>query len=321
MKKIARRFAVVGLSMSISLAYAAAPVECDGLKFATGPAGKGYSKMYANIVKVCGGDVHTCEGNTSGGLDNLNSLSIKEADVAIAALDTLTTMKVGDENVAGLQAVIGLNYNYLHVVTSATGFSIAGEKKLMGMMKGDAKTVMIQRYSDLKGYRIAVVGSAQLLARQLDRQMNYGMSFVDVDTDAAAFKMVRSGQVAAALSVSGWPSGTILPLKQDSGLTLVPFDGPTSAPYLVRPFNYKGLGVYNNNALAVPNMLVTRPFKGEKAQDVAKLKACIVSKLNTLQEGSFEPGWNEIKNLENTYDWPKFIVAGAAASATKSKKK
>lgn len=280
--------------------------ECDGLKIATGPAGKGYSKVFADIKKACGNVVPVCEVTTSGGLDNLNALSMKDADVGIAQVDTWATMKSGDENVAGLQGVVGLNFNYLHVVTAANGFRVAGEKKF-GFLKGDDKTVSIQRFSDLKGQRVALVGSAALLGRQIDRAMGYGMNMVDVDTDAKAFDMVRKGEVAAAMSVSGWPSGSIAPLKQDSGLTLVPFDGPANNPqYVVRPINYKGLGVYNNNALAVPNVLFTRPFKGEKSQDVSKLRQCLTEKLQELQEGNYQPAWNEIKILGNTYDIPKF---------------
>ena len=62
--------------------------ECDGLKIATGPAGKGYSKVFADIKKACGNAVPVCEVTTTGGLDNLNALSTKDADVGIAQVDT-----------------------------------------------------------------------------------------------------------------------------------------------------------------------------------------------------------------------------------------
>jgi hypothetical protein len=51
---------------------------------------------------------------------------------------------------------------------------------------------------------------------------------------------------------------------------------------------------------------LTRPFEGERAREVAKLQNCLASKLRELQDGSFQPGWNEIKNLDNAYDSPKF---------------
>lgn len=304
--------ALTFFAVSAFAAPAETAEECTGLKIATGPAGKGYSKLFANIAKVCGAEVPVCEVVTKGGLDNLNALSTKEADVGIAQIDTAQTMKAGDENVSALLAVSGLNYNYLHVIVAANGFTVEGPKKF-GVLKGDSKTVLIQRFSDLRGQRVALVGSAQLLGRQLDKQHGYGMIVVDADSDAKAFEMVKRGQVAAALSVSGWPSGAVKDLKQDSGLSLVPFDAPASAPFVVRSVNYKGLGVYNNNSLAIPNLLLTRPFKGEKAQDVAKLKRCLGTKLLALQEGSYEPGWNEIKNLDNTFDWPKFTGGTSVA--------
>jgi ABC-type amino acid transport substrate-binding protein len=287
---------------------------CAGLKVATGAAGKGYSKLFADMKAVCGAAVPLCEVTTTGGLDNLNALSTKEADVGIAQVDTWATMRSGDENIANLQGVMALNSNYLHVVTASRGMRVPGAKKWGGLSKEDDQVVVIQRFSELRGRRVALVGSAQLLGRQLDRALNYKMDLVDVDTDKAAFDMVRSGAVAATLSVSGWPSGSLKELKQDSGLTLVPFDATSPNSQLsVRTINYRGLGVYNNNALAMPNVLFTRPFKGDKASDVARLKACLVEKLEELQEGSFEPGWNEIRDTGATFDVPRFAPATSAA--------
>jgi hypothetical protein len=224
-------------------------------------------------------------------------------------------MKKGDENVAALQGVVGLNYNYLHVIVAANGFKVAGAKKWGGLSKDDDKHVAIQRFSELRGRKVALVGSAQLLGRQLDRRLGYGMQVIDVDTDQKAFELVRSGEVAAAFTVSGWPHGALKALKQDAGLTLVPFDAPTDNGQVVRSINYKGLGVYNNNALAMPNVLFTRPFKGEKATEVGKLKACIVAQLQELQEGSYEPAWNEIKDPNTTFDVPKFSSPTATKTA------
>ena len=68
----------------------------------------------------------------------------------------------------------------------------------------------------------------------------------------------------------------------------------------------------------MPNVLFTRPFKGEKAQDVSKLRQCLAEKLQELQEGNFQPAWNEIKTLGNVYDVPKF--GGSQAVASKGKK-
>lgn len=322
-----RKYSLLAVAaLSASLSAQAAKVdgvplpECEGLKIATGPAGKGYSKVFADIRKACGQIVPVCEVQTSGGLDNLNAMSTKEADLGIAQIDTWATMKGGDENIAGLQGLIGLNYNYLHIITSASGFQVAGEKKF-GFLKGDNRTVLIQRFSELRGQRVALVGSAQLLGRQIDRALGFGMILIDVDNDNKAFDMVRRGEVAAAFSVSGWPSGAIAPLKQDSGLTMVPFDVPTNNPqYIVRPLNYKGLGVYNSNALAVANVLFTRPFRGEKAQEVSKLRQCLNDKLLELQEGAYQPAWNELKSLNNTHGVPTFGSPAATPAAGKGKK-
>lgn len=311
MKKIAL---VLFLAFSFSSVTHAAKVDgapapnCEGLKMATGPGDKGYSKLFSDMSKISNGKLQLCEVRTTGGLDNLTALSEKQADLGIVQIDTLKTMQAGDDNVAALQVVMALNNNFLHVVTSANGYTFAGEKKYL-VLAGDSKTVRITAFSQLRGQRVALVGSAQLLGRQLNKQLGYGMIFTDVDgkdADKKAFDMVKKGQVYAAFTVSGWQHGAIKTLTQDDGLTLVPFDAPISAPYTVKPFNYKNIGVYNVQALAVQNVLVTRPFSGAKVQDVAMLKRIIADNLNELKDGDFQPAWNEIKNVDTSVDWPRF---------------
>lgn len=267
------------------------PADCEGVKVATGPKGKGYSNLYADMTKVV--KVPMCEVNTSGGLDNLNALSTKEADIGFVQVDTWMDMKNGDENVAQLQYLLPLNNNYLHVVTLASGYTVEGQKKF-GLLKGDNRLVVINRFSDLRGQRVAVVGSAQLMGRRLDKMLGYNMQFIDAKTDQEAFDMVKRAQVAAAFTVSGWPSGTVKQLNQSSGLTLVPFDAPISEPYKVKPLNYKNIAVYNNNTLAVQNVLVTRPFTGQRLTNVSNIQAGITKNLTELKEGNYQPGWNEV---------------------------
>jgi TRAP-type uncharacterized transport system substrate-binding protein len=285
------------VALNMSAAQAAkldgAPASaCDGLKVATGPAGKGYSKLYADMVRVSKYAMPLCEVNTEGGLDNLTTLSIKKADVGIVPMDALKKMAEGDANIAGLLVVAALNSNYLHIVTAANGLAIEGPKKF-GVLKGDTNVVHISKMSQLRGAPVALVGSAQLLVRQLDKMLGYNMSYIDVDSDDAAFKKVQTGQAYAAFTIAGWPHGQITRLAQNSGLTLAAFDVPISSPYSVRPFSYKNIGVYNVQALAVQNVLVTRPFSGNKTADVAALKQMLGRELLELKDGdliSFQPG-------------------------------
>ncbi|HEX8615743.1 MAG TPA: hypothetical protein VF800_31055 [Telluria sp.] len=312
---------MTALTLTLAVAFCAAPshaarvdgappAACDGLKVATGPAGKGYSKLYADLVRVSKNTVPLCEVNTEGGLDNLTTLSIKKADVGIVPMDALKKMAEGDASIASLLVVASLNSNYLHIVTAANGFTVEGPKKY-GVLKGETRTVKITRMSELRGAPVVLVGSAQLMVRQLDKILGYNMRYIDVDTDAVAFQKVRSGEAYAAFSVAGWPHGQISRLAQNSGLTLASFDVPTSSPYSVRPFSYKNIGVYNVQALAVQNVLVTRPFNGSKIGDVAALRQLLERELLELKDGDFEPGWNEIKSFDGNVEWNRF--AGAAA--------
>jgi hypothetical protein len=209
-------------------------------------------------------------------------------------------MKAGDDNVAALQSILPVNNNYLHVITASAGFTVAGAKKFGGFIDGSPTVVAINRFSDLRGKPVALVGSAQLLGRRLDKQFGYGMTFVDAKDDASAFDMVKKGTVAAAFTVSGWPSGTVKSLTQASGLTMVPFDAPISDPYKVKALNYKNIAVYNNNSLAVQNVLVTRSFSGQRAANISAIQSCIASNLTELKEGSYQPAWNEVNLGANT---------------------
>lgn len=302
---------ILAALMAISATAFAAPADdapaadCDGIKVATGPKGKGYSLLFADIKRIVGNKVQLCEVNTGGGLDNLNALSTKEADIGFVQVDTWKAMKNGDENIAALQSVVVLNHNYLHVVTAANGFAIQGEKKF-GFIKGDAKQVVINSFSDLRGQRVAAVGSAQLLVRQLDKQLGFGMQVIDAKDDNSAFDMVKTGQVAAALTVSGWPSGTVKQLNQQSGLTLVPFNVTASDPYKVKSLNYKNLAVYNNNSLAVQNVLVSRSFSGQRATNVATVQNAILQNLSELKEGNYQPGWNEVSATATVSEMTQF---------------
>lgn len=304
-----KRFIIASILAIASLGAYAAPAadapaaDCEGLKVATGPKGKGYSTLFADIQKVTGGKIALCELNTAGGLDNLNALSTKEADVGFVQIDTWMDMKNGDENIAALQYVMPMNSNYLHVVTLASGFNVEVAKKFFGSEK---KLVVVNSFADLRGQRVALVGSAQLLGRKLDKQLGYNMQFVDVKSDQEAFDMVKKAQVAAAFTVSGWPSGTVKQLQQADGLTLVPFNAPIGEPYKVKPLNYKNIAVYNNNSLAIPNVMVTRAFTGTRQANVAALQSAITRNLTELKEGNYQPAWNEVNPNAPVANMTKF---------------
>ena len=307
MKKMYMFLMAFMLSLPVLAAKNEAPkASCsdDTLKIGTGPAGKGYSKLFSDINKVCGSVVPICEVNTSGGLDNLTGLSVNEQDIGLTQIDTVIHMQNGDENIKELLAIMSINSNFLHMIVSSNGYTV--ETKKWGGISKDVTTEFIKKASDMKGKTVALVGSAQLLGRKLNDQFGLGMNIIDAKSDGDAFMMVRKGQAHAAWSVSGWPSGPVSSLGSGDGLTLVPFDLMANTPYNVKPVNYKNLGVYNVQVLGIPNVLMTRPFKGEKVAMVSKLKGCIKTNMVKLQEGSYQPAWKEVKDVENTYGWAKF---------------
>jgi len=298
---------------------AAAPVtesigpscQAGGLKIASGPPNKGYANLYRNIEATCGKTMPLCEVRTSGGLENLDVLSNKRADLGFAQVDTVRDMGPGNPNIAALQAVMPLNWNYLHILVNAAGYQYEGEKR-WGILPGAKQVFVIRKFSDLKGKRVALVGSAKLLGRTLAQRhfKDYNMQFVDVETDKEAFAMVRENTVQAMFTVSGAPHGTVGELNAKSGLTLVPFDEAAPAQYQLRKLNYANIAVYNLRALAVQNALLTRPFGEAKSALVGRLRQCIADHLQELKDGEYEPAWNEMDFDRPIAELQKFVAPG-----------
>jgi TRAP-type uncharacterized transport system substrate-binding protein len=269
--------------------------------------------MVRDIQSVCGTTISVCSVPSSGGLQNLNMLSANDAELGIVQVDTLKEMSGGDENIRGLQAVLPLHANLLHIIASNEG-SLVGATDIKGLrIPGTGNKVVIRKFSELKGMTIAVLGSAQLMGQTLERQVGYGMKFVVADNDEQALSMLKNGQAQAIFTLGGWPLPSIARLKTSSGVQLVDYDLEPRSPYLAVKRNYQNLDAFNFNFLGVPNLLVSRPFKsgGAMSNKVATLQSCIKHHLDDLQEGRYQPSWKEIKDTSVNY--------GVAAIQTSTK--
>jgi TRAP-type uncharacterized transport system substrate-binding protein len=303
---------VLGATQALAQTAPAPPDAGNALRIATGKKGKGYSKLFADIRAVCGARVALTEVETEGGLQNLTALAANQADLGFAQLDTLQDLKTSDEAIGALLAVLPLNSNLLHMIVRTEGYTFEGPKRLI-YLPGKTITVVPEKLADLKGLPVAVVGSARSMGRMLDRRHALELQFVDVETDEQGLAKLKAGTVAALFSTSGWPSGPFQKLRRDSGLRLLKFDLPPQAPYQVILKNYENLEAFKHPFLAVPNLLLTRPFSagGANGKAVAALQACIQTNLTALQEGQFEPAWAEVKNTTDTFGWARFAGAGA----------
>jgi TRAP-type uncharacterized transport system substrate-binding protein len=278
-----------------SLAADPPPAKCDGLKVGTGPKGKGFSKLYTDVADVCGAKVNICEVNSDGALDNVSLLAINKVDVAFAMEDSLKIMGNSDENIRALRTVLPLNMSYLHIVVSAAGTTVVGDSKYFGLKK-ENKVVRVTKFSELKGLPVGLVGSTSLQVRKLNETYNMGMQIFDFGKDDEAFAAVKAGKIMAAFTISGASiHGAVNKLTSADGLTLAPFDYAPQQPYALKKVSYRGLGIYGTDALVVQNYLVSRPFVGKKTAQVEDLKKCLLSQLNDLKDGDYEPAWKEVK--------------------------
>jgi TRAP-type uncharacterized transport system substrate-binding protein len=301
---------------------APAPARCD-LTFASGKTGKGYSNIVRNIKDVCP-NLPVCDKESEGGLENLTLLSTKVADIALVQADTLMQMQGSDDALKQMQVVASLHSNLLHVLTKANGFDFKTKeetKKWYGgkdVIEGTSH-VDVNKFSDLKGKTVGLVGSAALLVRKLNDASGHGMQFIDFAKDDEAVKALMAQKVYAVLTMAAWPHGYVKELTPGSGVKLIAYDLAPTAPYSVVKKNYQKLGQFGVAFLSAPNLLVTRPFTqgGENAKNVAAVKNCIVTNLGKLKDGKFEPGWGEVTNIEETFGLPKFVGTTSKAPAKK----
>lgn len=305
----------VAIVVSIAFATLATPLtarethdDC-ALRIGSGPTGKIYELMVQDIQKVCGDAVSVCSVPSVGGLPNLMMLSANQAELGIVQLDTLKQMaNGGDENIAALQAVIPLHINLLHILSLRAGSKVGVTKFGDANVPWSGHVEVFSKFSDLKGMKVAVVGSTQLLGQTLNLQTGYAMEFLIAESDDQAIKMLQASQVQAIFTDGGWPLPSVNRHQLSSGLMLVEYDLPAKAPFTVVKRNYENLDAFNFSFLGVPNLLVTRPFKasGEMGKRVATLQRCILNHLDELQEGRFQAGWKEIKHPLDTLGVARF---------------
>ena len=304
---------VVAAMLSSHTAFAEdEPADC-ALRIGSGPKGGVYELIVRDIQTACGNEVSVCAVPSAGGLQNLMKLSANEADLGIAQLDTLQEMaRGGDDNLRNLQAVMPLHSNLLHVLALREGSKVKS-----GGLVSFGETRQIRKFSDLKGVRVALVGSAQLLGQTLNSQLGYDMDFVVADNDDQALKLLQSNKVQAIFTSGGWPMPNIVRHTHGSGLVLVEYDLSAHPPFVAVKRNYQNLDAFNFSFLAVPNLLLTRPFKpaGDMGKKVGALQTCLLRNMDNLQEGRFSAAWKEIKNPTDTLGIARFTRAEGQKTA------
>jgi TRAP-type uncharacterized transport system substrate-binding protein len=294
----------------------------NALRIGSGPDGKVYQLLVRDMQTVCGNEVPIVNVSTIGGIPNLMKLSASEADLGIVQLDTLVEIgRDGDENIQNLQAVIPLHTNLLHILSLRAG-SRVGEMKssFLGWNNQDTRdTKVVRKFSELKGLKIAAVGSTQLLGNRLNNQLGYGMDLRKAESDDDAVKMLKEGTVQAIFTDGGWPLPSVSRHKSDSGLQIVEYDLPAQGRFSIVKRNYQNLDAYNIQFLGSPNLLVTRPFKpnGDMGKKVAALQNCLQKNLEKLQEGRYHAAWKEIKNPTDTLGIARFGKPDAQKSTSR----
>jgi TRAP-type uncharacterized transport system substrate-binding protein len=297
---------IAGLCILTACPFALAQeMQADcAIRIGGGPKGKVYELMIKDMQAVWGAEVSICAVPSIGGLPNLMTLSSNQTELGIAQLDTLQVMAGGgDENISALQAVMPLHTNLLHILSLREGSRVG-----VTAMPFSGQIQVIRKFSELRGMKIAVVGSTQLLGQTLNKQTGFGMELLLAETDDIAIKMLQNNQVQAIFTDGGWPLPSIVGRLPNSGLSLVEFDLPAPPRFTIVQRTYQNLDSFNNKYLGSPNMLVTRPFKasGEIGKKVATLQSCLIRHLEELKEGRYQAAWKDVKDPLNTLGVARF---------------
>jgi ABC-type amino acid transport substrate-binding protein len=284
----------------------------NALRIGSGPDGKLYQLLVRDMQAMCGNEVPIVNVQTVGGIPNLMGLSANQLDLGIVQLDTLTEIgRDGDENIQSLQAVMPLHTNLLHVLALREGSQVGELKRgfIPGWKDEDTReTRVVRKFTDLKGLKVAVVGSTMLLGQKINEQNRLDMSLRKAESDDDAVKLLQANKVQAIFTDGGWPLPSISRHKSDSGLALVDYDITPLPPFVVVKRNYQNLDAFNLRFLGSPNLLVTRPFKpgGDMGKRVAALQNCLLKHQLDLQEGRYQAAWKEIKSPTDTLGVMRF---------------
>jgi hypothetical protein len=306
--------AMVGATALAAITSHAAeePASPAALRIGSGPDGKLYQLLVRDMQTICGAEIPIVNVPTVGGIPNLMGLASNQMDLGIVQLDTLQEMgKDGDENIQTLQAVMPLHTNLLHVLAMRDGYKVGElEKSLIpGWKKDDTREIrVVHKFTDLKGLKVAVVGSTMLLGRRLNEQNAMDMDLRKAETDDDAIRLLQDNKVQAIFTDGGWPLPSVARFKSDSGLALVDYNLAPRPPLVVVKRNYQNLDAFNFRFLGSPNLLVTRPFKpnGEMGKKVSALQTCLIRHLEDLQEGRYQAAWKEIKSPGDTLGVSRF---------------
>jgi TRAP-type uncharacterized transport system substrate-binding protein len=241
-------------------------------------------------------------------LDNVDKLVTNEADLGFIQLDTMYQMQGSDDQVKKLRAVASMHSNMLHILTLSAGIpmTVKNEKSALEVWKDDTKIqrVKITKFSQLKGMRVGLVGTSQIMVRKLDAMMNFRFQSIDFNTDNDAIAALKAGKVAAVFTVAAFPHGIINKFTQADGLSLVNYDLVPALPYETTKKSYTKMNAYGITFLSSRNMLMSRSFSGNKSKTVQQLKQCIAKNLNNFKD-DYSPAWSEIDSLNNYYNLPQ----------------
>jgi len=295
--------------VSLVLFVSASTVAADELRVATGQKGKGYSLFFKDLNQVCGKETTLIEVETKGSLDNVDKLVTNEADIGFVQLDTMYQMQNSDDQVKKLRAVASMHSNMLHILTLSAGVPMTvrnNDKSSYELWKDDTKVqrMKISKFSQLKGMRVGLVGTAQIMVRKLDSMINFRFQTIDFNSDAEAIKALKDGKISAVFTVAAFPHGIINKFTQADGLSLVNYDLVPAMPYETTKKSYTKMNAYGVTFLSSRNMLISRNFSGTKSKTVQKLKQCISKNLSDFRD-SYSPAWSEIDSLNNYYNLPQ----------------
>lgn len=255
-----------------------------------------YVLMFRDIKKVCDNVVPLTEKPSNGSYSNLEFMANKEADAAILQGDVLSFIDQTDPaKVANIKTLFTLAPEELHFIARADVKTEGGIN--IGGMNFRGTKVEYRTLDDLAGRQVGAVGGSILSGRVVAKQSGLNFQMVDATSNEKLKEDLLNGKFDAILIVGGAPHNLVKGL--DQRFRLLPISQETASK--LKAYTKATLSYSNLNQAGVPSvqtqaLFVTRVFRDpEMQQKLAKLRACVTSKVYALQDAKgTHPKWAQV---------------------------
>jgi len=278
------------------------PALSQQLNIATGAKDGTYSRMFQQLAAVCGQKISLVEMNSTGSLQNMDSIVGNKVNAAIVQTDVIY-LRAKTDNLGHIRTLVTLHPEEIHLVAKAAGKTEGGYG--VGSFRVGAKDVRLDQITDLEGRTVGAVGGSVTTARVIQLLSEIRFRVVEFANNKELIAAIGT-QVDAGLFVGGAPLGVLETLSRDYKLLMI--DEKTVAK-MAAVYTKARVSYANMNSMGVPTVatdaiLVTRDYKTPQyVSALSVLRGCMYSNIDDLRDkAGNHPKWQFV-DPENKGKW------------------